>query len=213
MAQANKKVILSQVRHTIFVVNIFFFTNQQIFCSFTRIHELSQVGNQNHSVKQNWLSNHGLFNHRESWQARSPKWLIRSHPILSQEFKQGTGLQDAITFRVGSAPSNALWFPVPVALLGMQDGSSSEDAGHIQDQQSLWDDEAQPALQLAELLQQPSEMAGRKQSTPCTPGSSSSCFPFFSLHERTRNYSDNFVQISPQVKIRAKKLQKEGFHS
>lgn len=26
-AQANKKVILSHVRHTIFVVNIFFFTN------------------------------------------------------------------------------------------------------------------------------------------------------------------------------------------
>lgn len=213
MAQANKKVILSQVRHTIFVVNIFFFTNQKIFCSFTRIHELSQLGNQNHSVKQNWLSNHGLFNHRESWQARSPKWLIRSHPILSQEFKQGTGLQDAITFRVGSAPSNALWFPVPVALLGMQEWQQQWGCRtHPGPAEPLgWGSTASPAAGRASPAA--SEMAGRKQSTPCTPGSSSSCFPFFSLHERTRNYSDNFVQISPQVKIRAKKLQKEGFHS
>lgn len=56
---------------------------------------------------------------------------------------------------------------------------------------------------------QPSEMAGRKQSSDCVPENSpwaaavhnsSSCFPFFSFHERTRNYGDNFVQFPLRCK-------------
>lgn len=110
-------------------------------------------------------------------------------------------------------PLQMLWLPPPAALLGMQAtascGSSSEDAGHIQEWQCLWDGGAQPPLQLAELLQQPSEMAGRKQCSACAPGSSpwaaavcnsSSRLPFFFLHERTRNYGDNFVPFPLRCK-------------
>lgn len=127
--------------------------------------------------------------------------LIRSYPILFQELKQGTGLQDATTLRVGSAPWNALWFPMPVALLGMQQQWGCRTHP---EQQSPWEHRAQPAVATpaagrASPAKPVQGQQGTKQCLHPWERSMGCCSPqqllLLPLHESTRNYGDNFVHF------------------